>query len=363
MERRQNNRLAANSGAKVRRYFPGKAPVAVVDSFSSSESEDEEADAGIESGVQQIEIAKLMSGPAAITVAMETHSGTGSESEDGERELLRARLLARQLAAEEQSSGSGSDSDGGSAHRRRAAERQRQQKKTGQKTGEPGPSTTGSSELESSSGSETESDDGYGPGPMVKPMFVPKAQRQTVDSAGKAGVREVLSQGQEMEGRDRRDASVRMAASEARRAHEEPQIDVQDPATVDDTDDVDVDAEIDAWRQREAARVERDSEEKKAVEREEAEWARVRGMAEEDRIAEGMDRARSQREEKARQRAALHVPVATQGEAADADARLTQMMLDYAKQRSQPRRGNSKARGLRAEDTSLQADKWGRSSQ
>ncbi|PIA18208.1 hypothetical protein COEREDRAFT_6942 [Coemansia reversa NRRL 1564] len=358
MEKQQKGRPMTTSSTKLRRYFPGKAPAPEVGNFSSSESEDDQKDAEVKLGAQQIAIAKVMTRPTTTTITMESQSRTGSESEDDERELLRARLRARQLAAEEHSSNSSSDSDSNSnsVHRRRAALRQIQQKKREQQSEEPGTSVTCSSEPGSTSELETtDSDDGYGLEMMAKPIYVPKAQRKTVGLAGETSAKEGLVPKHEMQKWDRQDASVRIAASEARRMREEPQADPQDPMTVDDTDDVDVDAEIDAWRQRETARVERDGKEKEAVEREEAEHARVRGMAEEDRDAEGIDRARCQREEKARKRAAFYEPAAAQDDVADPDpdARLTQVMLDYAKQRLQPRKGNSKARGLWAEDTSL----------
>ncbi|KAJ2610921.1 hypothetical protein H4S08_003395, partial [Coemansia sp. RSA 1365] len=330
MEKLQKGRSMATSRTKVRRYFPGKAPASEVNNFSSSESEDDKKDAGVKLGVQQIAIAKVMTRPTTTTITMETQSRTGSESEEDESGLLRARLRARQLAAEEHgssSSSSDSDSDSDSIHRRQAALRQIQQEKREQQSEETGTSVTCSSEPGSTSELETtDSDDGYGFEMMAKPIFVPKAQRQTVGLTGETSAKEGLVSKHEIRRQDRRDESVRIAASEARRVREEPQADPQDPMTVDDTDDVDVDAEIDAWRRRETARVERDGEEKEAAEREETERARVRGMAEEDRNAEGMDRARSQQEEKARQRAALYEPTAAQEDAADTDpdARLTQ---------------------------------------
>ncbi|KAJ2795497.1 hypothetical protein H4R21_005083, partial [Coemansia helicoidea] len=135
-----------------------------------------------------------------------------------------------------------------------------------------------------------------------------------------------------------------------------------------DNDDGDVDAEFEAWRERELRRIERDEAEKLAAEQEEAERAQVRDMAEEEREAAGLVRARQQRAEKAQlvdslAAAAAADPAAVrnsaQQAATDANARATQAMLEHALRADQPRRGNSKWRGYRAEDTSQGHSPWG----
>lgn len=56
-----------------------------------------------------------------------------------------------------------------------------------------------------------------------------------------------------------------------------------DPATVDDTDDVNIEEEVQAWRLRELLRIKRDREEREHWEREKMELERIRNMTEEER--------------------------------------------------------------------------------
>lgn len=72
----------------------------------------------------------------------------------------------------------------------------------------------------------------------------------------------------------------------------------QEIPDIDDTDGVEPDAEFEAWRLRELARIKRDKEDevRRDVEREEIE--RRRALPEEQRLKEDMERANKTREEK-----------------------------------------------------------------
>ncbi|KAJ1734972.1 hypothetical protein LPJ61_000791 [Coemansia biformis] len=349
-----------------RRYFPGKAPDVARADLSASDSDGEQEAAP--APAQRITIPSLAAARAA-------DDAVGLRSADDldrdAKGLLQARLLARQQAGDDSSSSSSSSEDGGSSDesdgRRRAQALLRKQQHSIQDVGQPasGLDSGGASDSSSSPG-DSDSDDGYAQPVLLKPMFVPKSQRLAGTQSRPLPASRSLGAGEEAGAesaedqlRDRREASVRKAAEEARRTREGLAMDEQGGtmASDGDTDDTDVDAEFEAWRARELQRIKRDKEEQEAADQEDAERARVRGMTEEEREAAGIERAWRQREEKAQRVASLAAAAAAErpgqaAPAADASARAAQEMLEHALRSERPHFGSSKWRGYKAEDTS-----------
>ncbi|KAI9506704.1 hypothetical protein GGI25_005053 [Coemansia spiralis] len=364
----------ATSGVKVQRYFPGKAPDEHIDDLSASESEEEAAE--YRSSIQTSEAATIaisdLKGKAPVTREVDKKENTSdedSESDAETRRLLHARLRARQMAAEgNSSSNSDSDSSASSAAsglRHREAMRRPLSESSNSEA-------TSDSEGRSTYTDSDYSGDDYAPRVLLKPMFVPKSQRlastlpkplnpdDTKDTENAdAGEAELKKQ-------ERRIESVRLAAEEAIRARQQPEIDEADELDVDDTDDVDVEAEFEAWRLRELLRIKRDKEEKEEADIEETDRERVKNMTEEEKNLEGIERARKQREEKAQEIASQRESAATistsekklSSAGTDLSDKLTQDMLEYALRQNSNRKRTGKWRGYKKEDTSSGQSLW-----
>lgn len=142
-------------------------------------------------------------------------------------------------------------------------------------------------ELEGSSDESTDEEE-HQAQPLLKPVFVPKGARQTVAQDEED---EEERERREQEERQREAHAllaeyVRMEqATSVKKAQEELEATsgVFDPASIDDTDGLDEEAELQAWRLRELRRVKREREEREAREREQIELERIRNMTESER--------------------------------------------------------------------------------
>ncbi|KAJ2710498.1 hypothetical protein H4R19_003717 [Coemansia spiralis] len=365
MQRTKNTKPVATSGAAVRRYFPGRTPGEAQVDLSDSESD----------GGQQVAAtpAQKITMPALVAAHVgeaDVEPRSESEQSGGADALLRNRLLARQQASSD--SDSSSSSCGGSSSGRRAQARLLHQSHDIHDPGRPGDGSGAGSASDSSSSADDSDEDGegYTLPVLLKPSFVPKSQRQLAvqgrsvvsSSSLGGGGGQAAADSADAQEHDRRAASVRKAAEEAQRARAEPPVDEPSETMVCDDDNGNVDAEFEAWRERELRRIERDKTEQAAAEQAEVERAQVQDMTEEEREAAGLARAQQQRAEKAQRVVSLAAAAATDSAATrhaapapaatDATARAAQEMLEHALRADKPRRGNSKWRGYQAEDTS-----------
>lgn len=147
---------------------------------------------------------------------------------------------------------------------------------------------------EEESASEEEEEDKV----EFRPMFVPKRGRATI------GERDALAHDTEealkkkaQHAEDRRRESHDLVAQTIRRelAEKEKEADINE---VDDTDGLDPDAEFEAWRLRELARIKKEKEEELAREKEKEEIERRRALPEQQRMKEDLEHASKTREEK-----------------------------------------------------------------
>ncbi|KAJ2438374.1 hypothetical protein GGF42_008316, partial [Coemansia sp. RSA 2424] len=296
------------------RYFPGKAPDANEHDLSASESEDELAvEDRRRSALQGASIASTRHGHSDDNGSVASESDEGSDSEV--QRVLQARLRARRRASEVSSSDS-SDGEEDVGVSVRQAHRQpippASAKATTDSVSRP-KASEGSSESDGSfsdSSSDSDSESEHAPPPMLKPIFVPRSQRQSQIAASNADSvdqSDVLAQ-EERERLARREESVRIAAAEATRAREAPEINTSSIMDLDDTDGTDVAAEFEAWRQRELLRIKREKDAREAVDLEEAERERRNNMSEGEKYAKDMERVRNQRREKAQELESLRQP-------------------------------------------------------
>ncbi|KAJ2745537.1 hypothetical protein GGI20_002080 [Coemansia sp. BCRC 34301] len=312
---KQTARPVATSGVKVRRYFPGKAPDAQEHDLSASDSEGEAAvkDKGVLPALQGISIASTnhSHGDVGGSATFESDEGSDSEVE----RVLQARLHAQRRANE--ASSDSSDEEESVAAASAWQVRREPIPLASDKASSIGlvskSEASGTSSGSDGSFSDSESDSGpeQAPPPMLKPIFVPRSQRLTqaaVDNTDQADVLALEDAAEERERLGRREESVRIAAAEAARAREAPEISTSSVMDLDDTDGVDVAAEFEAWRQRELLRIKREKDAREAVDLEEAERERRNNMSEGEKYAEDMERVRNQRREKAQELESLRRP-------------------------------------------------------
>ncbi|KAK9453609.1 splicing factor, Prp19-binding domain-containing protein [Dipodascopsis uninucleata] len=142
---------------------------------------------------------------------------------------------------------------------------------------------------------------------LFRPMFVPKSKRTgNPTSASQTPDRDL----EEERKQRKKEETLAMIEEQIRREKEAQEIAniheenaaVQSAADIDDTDDLDPQAERAAWKLRELRRVKREREELELREQELREIEERRNMDEDERLKEDLERVRKQREEKARSR-------------------------------------------------------------
>jgi microfibrillar-associated protein 1 len=133
---------------------------------------------------------------------------------------------------------------------------------------------------------EDESEDER-PLPLLKPVFVKMDARQKVTAPVVEGVeREILRKEREREAHELLIQHVRKEYEASTQAKEDTSTAVSfKPEMVDDTDDIDPEEEIAAWKLRDLLRIKRDREEGDRWEREKMELERIRNMTEDERRA------------------------------------------------------------------------------
>jgi len=246
-----------------------------------NEDDDDDDDGG---GVRAVQAARVI---ARSSMGAADQSSSESEPEadedgpeedeevhDGRREAMRARLAARRRDEE----------DGGAA----AGEEMAVEEEDDDRKRYPG---GGGSEDEGSSSWETDSDASDaegGPGrKMIKPVFVPKKERETIAEREKVEAEmDAEWERREMQKKKRAEESRQLVEIEVAREEEMAFVEANAEASeVDTDDDVDEAAEFESWQRREWSRIKEDREvrEKFIAEREELE--RIRGMSEEDKAA------------------------------------------------------------------------------
>lgn len=118
---------------------------------------------------------------------------------------------------------------------------------------------------------------------LLKPVFVPKTERQTfADAEEQEDDYERLKKERHDEAHALLAEYVRFESVAAKRKDEELEATsgALDPKSVDDTDDLDEEAESQAWKLRELLRIKRDRTEREAREREQIELERLRNLTE-----------------------------------------------------------------------------------
>ncbi|KAG2193221.1 hypothetical protein INT47_010696 [Mucor saturninus] len=285
---------------QARRYRAGQVPENYVDDLSDSEEEEEQieepvrrkrgevqfAQKEVDTGVKQTTISEKDASTDRRLRRLQQAQQTQHVDEDS------GRRRRRQVESDEEEEDVDEDEKARERMllKQRALQQQEEEELESEQEGsEEGSEEEGSSEYESSS----EEEDTIAR--LPKPVFIPKARRETILQQEKlAKEEEEREKRLELELEERKKQSHDMLAEELRREKEEAtqkEITEYEDA-VDDTDGLDEEAEFDAWRIRELNRIKRDREERIAREKEEEELERRRALPEDVRLKEDLERAK-----------------------------------------------------------------------
>lgn len=126
---------------------------------------------------------------------------------------------------------------------------------------------------------------------MLKPVFIPRAKRETIkEIEAKMKEEELLEKKKQLQKETKVSQTRKLVAESLQRADEKAELDAtdqdSDSGIPDDTDDVDDEAEYEAWKLRELTRLKRDAQEREAHVMEVLDLERRRGMTEAERLAE-----------------------------------------------------------------------------
>eukprot|EP00455_Lapot_gusevi_P002415 TRINITY_DN10962_c0_g2_i6.p1 TRINITY_DN10962_c0_g2~~TRINITY_DN10962_c0_g2_i6.p1 ORF type:complete len:426 (-),score=144.79 TRINITY_DN10962_c0_g2_i6:75-1352(-) len=143
------------------------------------------------------------------------------------------------------------------------------------------------SEYEEVTDSEDEEMDANGR-PLFKPIFVPKKERETIEERERLEAADVELAELEKERLKERKEQTRQIVIEVIRREEaaEAEGDTSDDELPDDTDDLEDEAAITAWKNRELARLKRDREEREAADKDKEETERRRQLTDAEIVAE-----------------------------------------------------------------------------
>ncbi|KAI3481661.1 hypothetical protein L1887_55794 [Cichorium endivia] len=276
-----------------------------LDDFSDSDNDEhaDDHDSRHTAAPTSVSISDLSSGTAALQSSAQRRTAgivIADPSSSAKKISVRLNAAAEPTGAQEQDDSSEYETDTSEDDSKPA-----QARPVFRKPGAP----SQSAKKDESSEYETDSDDEgseeeAAPPPLAKPIFVPKGARATI-AAGPADIEAAQEDAEakaEEEAAKRRQEAHDLAAATIKRQLAEKEYQETHATDVDDTDGLDPEAEFEAWRQRELARLQRDREALDEKRKAQAELDAFRALPESEKERLGRERAKQQAAEKREQR-------------------------------------------------------------
>lgn len=215
----------------------------------------------------------------------ELPSESESEDEDVEDRRARARARIKARQAEEEAGKEEADEDGG---------------KKGSGEEDDDDDDEGDSEYETDTEDEDDGDFFNSHRPLLKPVFVSKKERETVEERKRLEAeKEAEYEDQQKRDKERKKESRQLVIQEVKR-EEEAEVMAQTASDgveilPNDEDDINEEEELEKWKIRELKRIKRDKEKQEEFEKEEAEKERRRNMTDKELELEALKNPKKHR--------------------------------------------------------------------